>query len=303
MGNILIRAMLFVIIIMIGYGMKQVGIFKKEDFSVVSKIVLYLTLPCAIIINFSNLILDKSLILIIGIGFLCTIVSAIIGYLMGLGKSNADKGFNMINITGYNIGCFTLPFAQAFLGPAGIVAICLFDAGNAAMATGGTYALAASLDKKKGESFDFGAIGKRLLQSPPLVCYTIMLVLALLNQKLPTPMLDLVGLIGDANAFLAMFMIGIGFELKLKKVQVIQSTKIIIMRYVIALVFAFLCYQFLPFSLEVRKAMALVVFSPVSSISPAFTQKLGGDVGVASTINSLCILVSLFLITGMLVLL
>jgi hypothetical protein len=130
-----------------------------------------------------------------------------------------------------------------------------------------------------------------------------MVILALINQKLPGPVLDLVELIGNANAFLAMFMIGIGFELKLKKSEVVQSTKIIVMRYLIALVFAFLCYQFLPFSFEIRKAMALVVFSPVSAISPAFTQKLGGNVGVSSTINSLCILISLFLITGMLVLL
>ncbi|MDF2614450.1 MAG: Auxin Efflux Carrier [Clostridia bacterium] len=302
MGDIFIRAMLFVSIIIIGYAMKQAGIFRKEDFGVVSKIVLYLTLPSAIIINFSNLVLEKSLIMIVGIGFLCTIVSVAIGYLMGQGKSNEEKGFNMINLTGYNIGCFTLPFAQAFLGPAGTVAICLFDAGNAVMATGGTYALATSLDKREGESFRLGAIIKRLMQSPPLVCYIVMVVLALLNQKLPSPVLDLMELMGNANAFLAMLMIGIGFEFRLRKNEVVQGAKIIVMRYVIALVLAILCYQFLPFDLTIRKAVALVVFSPVSAISPIFTQKLGGNVGVSSTINSLCILVSLFLITGMLVL-
>ena len=30
----------------------------------------------------------------------------------------------MINFSGYNIGCFTLPFIQSFIGPAGVVATC-----------------------------------------------------------------------------------------------------------------------------------------------------------------------------------
>lgn len=303
MGSILVRAVLFVIIIIIGYGFKQFGVFKKEDFGVISKIVLNLTLPCAIISNFSNLVLDKSLLIMILIGFLCTVVLALAGFILAVNKNNSEKSFNMINLSGYNIGCFTIPFAQAFLGSAGIVAICLFDAGNSIMATGGTYAVATSLAKNDAEKMDIGAILKKLMHSPPLVCYSIMLILAFLNQKLPSPVLDLSQLVGGANAFLAMLMIGVGFKLNFKPSEVIQSTKIIITRYTITVIFAVVLFYVLPFSMEIRKAIVMAAFSPVSAISPAFTQKSGGDVGVSSTINSLCILISLFFITAILVLL
>lgn len=301
MGSVLMRAMQFIIVIIIGYALKQFGVFKKEDFSVISKIVLNLTLPCAIIVNFSNLILDKSIISIIFIGFICTVILALAGYILAINKSDSEKTFNMINTSGYNIGCFTIPFAQAFLGPAGIVAICLFDSGNSIMATGGTYAVASSLDHDNEEKMKIGSILLKLLHSPPLVCYIVMLLLSLLNRNLPKPVLDLAELIGGANAFLAMFMIGIGFNLNLKKDQVVQSAKIIITRYVITIIFAVILYQVLPFSMEIRKAMVLVVFSPISAISTAYTEKSGGDVGLSSTINSLCILISLFCITAILV--
>lgn len=302
MGIILIRAMLFIIIIVMGYGLKQLGIFKKEDFSVISKIVLNLTLPSAIIVNFSNLVLERSLVGIIGIGFICTVVLAAAGFILAIRKSSSEKTFNMINLAGYNIGCFTIPFAQAFLGPAGIVAICLFDSGNSIMATGGTYAVASSLDKNNANKLKVSAILNKLMHSPPLVCYLIMLILAVLNLKLPSPILDLAGIIGNANAFLAMFMIGIGFNLNLQKNQVMQSIKLILTRYLLTVIFAMVLYYFLPFNIEIRKAMILVVFSPISAISTAFTEKSGGDVGLSSTINSLCILISLFFITGILVL-
>jgi predicted permease len=233
---------------------------------------------------------------------MCTVVLAMVGYMLAVGKSNSEKTFNMINLSGYNIGCFTIPFAQAFLGPAGIVAICLFDSGNSIMATGGTYAVATSLDKNNEKRMEIGSILKKLMHSPPLVCYIIMLILAFSNRKLPTPMLNLAGIIGNANAFLAMFMIGVGFKLDLKKDQVVQSAKIILTRYTITVMLAVVLYFLLPFSLEIRKAMVLAVFSPVSAVSTAFTEKSGGDVGLSSAINSLCILISLAFITVLLVL-
>ena len=55
------------------------------------------------------------------------------------------QDFYVFNLAGYNIGCFTLPFAQSFLGPFAVVATCMFDVGNSIMCTGGTYALTSGL--------------------------------------------------------------------------------------------------------------------------------------------------------------
>ena len=67
MQEILTRAGCFVAIIIIGYVLRRIGFFKEEDFKVLSKIVLKITLPAAIISSFSGKEIDPSML------FLCLI--------------------------------------------------------------------------------------------------------------------------------------------------------------------------------------------------------------------------------------
>ena len=54
MAEILIKAASFVAIIFMGYLLRKRGFFKEEDFHVLSKIVLKITLPAAIVSNFTG---------------------------------------------------------------------------------------------------------------------------------------------------------------------------------------------------------------------------------------------------------
>ena len=54
MQEILVRAGCFVAIILLGYTLRKVGYFKSEDFSVLSKIVIKITLPASIVYSFSG---------------------------------------------------------------------------------------------------------------------------------------------------------------------------------------------------------------------------------------------------------
>ena len=107
---------------------------------------------------------------------------------------------------------------------------------------------------------------------------------------------------GGANAFLALLMIGIGFEIRMDKDKVAEIVKVLAIRYGIALAFSLGFFFLLPFPLEIRQALAVVVLAPVSSVSPAFTGKIGGDVELSSAINSLTIVISVVAITGALIL-
>ena len=61
MLDILIRACSFIAIIVMGYLLKKIGFFKKEDFGILSKIAIRLTLPCAIIVSFNGKVIDPAL--------------------------------------------------------------------------------------------------------------------------------------------------------------------------------------------------------------------------------------------------
>ena len=111
------------------------------------------------------------------------------------------------------------------------------------------------------------------------------------------------GTVGNANAFLALLMIGIGFEIHMERQKLARILRILLMRYGMGIGFAMAAYWLLPYELEVRQALALIALGPVSSVAPAFTGKLNGDVELASAVNSLSIVVSIVMITGALMIL
>ena len=79
MIDILARAGCFVAIIAMGVILRRAGFFKPEDFHLLSRIVINITLPAAIITNLSGKELDLSLLILILVGFLYGII------LMGIG--------------------------------------------------------------------------------------------------------------------------------------------------------------------------------------------------------------------------
>ena len=61
MLDILIRAGCFVAVIILGYFLKRIGFFREEDFTVLSKITVRITLSAAIICNFASMQIEVSL--------------------------------------------------------------------------------------------------------------------------------------------------------------------------------------------------------------------------------------------------
>ena len=87
MLNVLTRAGCFIAIILLGYFLKKIGLFKDSDFSVLSKIVLKVTLPAVIITNFANKELDPSMFIFTVLGILFGGVYILLGFLFNLRRS------------------------------------------------------------------------------------------------------------------------------------------------------------------------------------------------------------------------
>ena len=296
MLDILSRAMCFVAIIAIGMILRRVGFFRAEDFSVLSRIAIRITLPAAVITSFAGKQIDLSLLILAVVAFGGGVIYMSVGAL--LNKTREDKAFGMLNTAGYNIGNFTLPFVQSFLGGAGVVAASLFDVGNACICLGGSYAMASLV--KDGNGFKPGRLLKALLTSTTFMTYVIMVSLSLLKISLPGFVVECAGIIGSANAFVAMLMIGVGFRLDANREQLGKVAKILVPRYAIAVVLALLSWNFLPFDETVRTAVVILQFSPIGSAAPAYTQEMGGDAGLAAAVNSISILISIPIIVGLL---
>ena len=298
MLDILVRAGSFVAVIVLGYVLKRMGFFKESDFTLLSKITIRITLSAAIICNFATLEIDVSLLSLALLGLGGGLLYTALGYLTSLKAGKEDRAFAVLNLPGYNIGCFTLPFAQSFLGPVGVITCSLFDVGNAFVCLGGAFSVAAMV--KDGGRFSAKRIVKSLAKSVPFVCYLIMLFLNLTRIPVPGAVVSCARMVADANAFMAMLMIGVGFKLGGDRSQIGRMIKLLSIRYAQAAVLALAFYNLLPFDLAVRQALVILVFSPIGSAVPGFTGELKGDVGLSSALNSLSIVISIVIIVTLL---
>lgn len=299
MGDILIKAFSFVLIIIIGYVFKRRGIFGPRDYKIITRIIMNITLPCALITGFKGFIMDTSMIYIVLIGFLTNVIMSTIGFTLAINKDNKEKAFNMLNLAGYNIGCFTLPYVQSFLGPFGVGITSLFDIGNSIMCTGGTYAVASSVTGE-GEKQSIRGFLRKIFSSVPFDTYLCMFIITVSGIKLPEVIFNVTSNLSAGNAFLSMLMIGMVFECKFHKEQIFKIFSILSIRYIAAVVFATIIYFLMPFSMEIKHVLVILVFGPVPVLAPVFTGMCGGDDGLAGVVNSLCIPISIVIITSIL---
>jgi len=299
MTNVLLRAFAFILTIGAGIAVRAAGLIDKNGGAALKQILLYVTLPAIIVTNFAaSPALDLSLLSLCALGVLTNLGMLGAGMLLTRRRVKAGKALYLFCLPAYNIGAFCLPFVQSFLPPLGTVATCMFDLGNSVMCTGGSYAIAGAWLDEGG--LRPGVFVLRLLSSPCIIAYLLMLALSLAGLRVPGAVLTLIAPMANANAFVAMFYLGVMFRLELKREYLGQIARLIALRHLFAACCACLVWFVSPFPMLVKQTLTLVLFAPMSAIAPAYTQICGGDAGKASAANSVSILLSIAELTALL---
>ena len=99
MLDILMRAGSFIAIILLGYFLKKIGFFKDEDFHILSRITIRITLPCAIITSFAGKRIDPALLSLTFMAIGCGLFDIAVGYLINRGNSREKQSFEMKSIS------------------------------------------------------------------------------------------------------------------------------------------------------------------------------------------------------------
>ena len=296
MGEILVRALGFISIIALGYFLKVKGIVKREDAKVLSTIVMNVTLPAALLTSASALTLNSGILIPLLLGFVMNLIMDWVGYWEARDRDLVAKSAGMVQISGYNIGTFTLPFVQAFFPAAYLVPVILFDTSNALMVLGGNFTLAANLNRKQ-EAMSLGDILRNLFGSIPFAVYLVTFLLAALGLQVPQPILSITNIAANANPFLAMLMLGIMIDLRLQKQDIVDLFRLLGLRLLVSFLAALPFYYLLPVPLVVRQMLIICVFSPISVVAPVYAMRLGSTSSQAANLNSLCILSNLLIMT------
>lgn len=301
MVDVLIKALGFIIVIIIGYLLKHYKILKKEDGYTLATIIMNVTLPCALFSNANGIIVNNAMIILIILGVILNLLLVFVGYVVSVGKPASTRAAYMINCSGYNIGNFVLPFVQTFFPGMGVAYLCMFDVGNALMGLGGTFAIASSV-VDSDQKLNVKKVLKKLFSSIPFDVYIIIFFLALFKIKIPESVLSITNFIGAGNAFLAMLMIGLLLEIKISRDDFKDLINVLSYRLLGNLILMILCFVFLPLPLLARKILVISLAAPLSTVSAVFTRQCKYEGDLSAVANSLSILIGIVVLVILLML-
>lgn len=304
MLDVIVKVSSFVFIILVGIAAARSGKFGEGADRLISRIVFNLTLPCAIVRAFQSAELEPELLGLIVLGFLANVTPFLASYVVYRARPLEERIFQQANVCGLNIGCFALSFVQAFFPAAGVVATCLFDAGNSLMGTGGTWALIRSL--VLGTNHDrlsdrLRVFARTLFSSVPFDCYVVLIVMGLAGARLPEQVITLISPIADANAFLSMFMIGLMIRFSVDGKRAVELARVLGWRLVCSALLTVAALFVLPFDGIVRQVVIVLAWAPAASTGPLYTLWAGGDEGLAGMANALTVLLGVVIMTALVI--
>ncbi|CAM4207426.1 permease [Streptococcus penaeicida] len=295
MLDILIKASAFVLVVLLGYLFKIGGIISDKEGRAMAKVVMNVTLPCALLISAKAITITNQLIIPMLIALLANFVMLLIGYLKSRGKESVAASQEIIQLAGYNVGNFAFPFVQSFFPASYLLTVILFDIGNAIMVFGGNVSMASGLAKLDGRMTLKKFLAK-LFHSVPFCTYLFCFCLALLHLELPSAVLTIAKIGADANPFMAMLVLGIMVDLRMNREEVVEIGRLLGLRLLGSGIMIALVYL-LPVSAIVRDMLTICLLAPVAVVSPLFARELGSKSPIPATINSLTIITSIILIT------
>ena len=298
---VLSKIFIYASILLIGFIGKKLNIFKREHTKFLNNIICYITLPSAIINGFQGV--ELSLVLFSGllVGLITNVLLMILGQFISKNKSNNERAIFIFSSSCFNIGNFAIPFLSGLVSADGFAAICIFDISVALMCFGVNPALGNSI--MGSNKIKVKDVVKKICTSPVFITYIVLILLSLLNIKLPQLVLDLTTTMGNANAFLAMLCIGILFQFKLKKEDWKIVFKVLSLRVVVCSLISMFIYFVIPLPNDIKIALCVLLMAPCAGAAPALTESSGADGSIAAVINSISIPLSMGLMTLLLTIL
>lgn len=296
MTTILLNALSIMLVLFLALLLKKIKILHQKDGALTSKMVVYLTLPATILIGVNHTKLSNIFFILMFMGLFSNLLLVFLGKFIGRKATVEERGLYMFDLSGYNIGNFSIPFVSSFFSAA-IPFLAMFDMGNSLMVTGTTQAIVELSSGRKKHGFILQEIFGVLFRNPPFVVYIFMFILAIFGLSFPDEWLIPIRPLANANTLLSIFTIGLFMEFRLPKGKLKLVLKILTWRYLLAFILASLVYFFLPFPAIIKEILLLIFFCPMSFLHMIQAIELGNDKALAGLTISLSMFISLILMS------
>ncbi len=298
MSAVLFKAFAFLLMIFLGFLCKNRGVLKPEDSQVIMKIIINITLPCAMMSGFREFQLQTSLAFAIALGFGFNLVLIAAAWFASLRRDGDIRALYLLNVPTYNIGNFVLPFILSFFPSSAVLCLSMFDAGNNPIGAGIVYSIASSASGGSNR-LSLKDILYKLFHSPPFLSYFIMMLIYLPGFRLPDGFFDLCNMLGQGNVFLAMFTLGLIFELHLPKEDTGIVLRILALRYALCIAASLAVFFLTPFDLIIRQTLVMCLMGPITTLSVAYGISCGCRQSMVAAVSSLSMLISFVALMGL----
>ena len=292
MIEIILKIIPIILVFILGYVVKSIKIFKKEDGDLFLKVVFYIAVPALILLSITKIKLTLEFIYLPLIAILTIIATFILSFLIGklLKLEQITFGVFLIGSIIMNTG-FTFPFILAVYGKEGLAMISLFDFGNALLVYTFVYYLAC---KYGSNSQDSKTMIKKLTMSPPIWALIIAIILNLTGLQLPNIASNFFHVIGDITIPLIMLSLGIYFSPKI--IRIVPLSLAIIIRMVFGLLIGIFFVKL--FNLEglLRTIVLIGSAAPVGYNTLTFSSLENLDKEFAASLVSIAILIGLIFV-------
>lgn len=294
MEDSLAKVLSLAIFIVLGHLLRRFNILKDQAFAAISALVMNVTLPCVILTNLNGIRIQGDMLLIAGLGLLTNLIFFVWGLILTRNVTDPIwRDFVRINIGGYSVGPFAVPYVQSFFPTTGLLATCMFDVGNCVMAGGGTFAIIASTRVKTTIWRTVKVIAAKLVHSGPLMTFAFVGLMSILDLRLPDAVIASTSIGAKANTFLCMIMIGESISFSMAPGKMGKLVSLLAKRWLVCILIAVAVWHFIPFEDEIRMALTLTCLSPIPAMSLVFTAKLDGDISMAANISSMSVACSI----------
>ena len=199
---------IIILLIALGYFLKRMNYLKATDSQVLSTLVLNVTLPSLVIVNLNSAKLDVSFSILPIMMIIYGIVAKIIVIWFFRKYDNHMRGSVGMMTGSMNIGLFAYPLVEAIWPSKGMIYFGMVDIGGAIIMFGITY-FVGSYYSEGSDQFNFKFLGKKLVQSVPLVTYMIMFGLNMSHIHIWQPAIDFFSVLSKANMPLSLSLIHI----------------------------------------------------------------------------------------------
>nr|WP_242688935.1 AEC family transporter [Staphylococcus simiae] len=250
---------MIILLIALGYFLKRINFVKATDSQVLATLVLNVTLPSLVIVNLNSADLKLSFSILPLLMIAYGIIAKIIVIWFFRKYDNQMRGSVGMMTGAMNIGLFAYPLVEAIWPKMGLVYFGMADIGGAFIMFGVTY-FVGSYYSEGSDQFNFKFLGKKLIQSVPLVTYIVMFILNISQIHLPHIAIDFFSIISKANMPLSMILLGVMLNFTIERKYLPATFKYLGLHYGLALVAGLLIHFLLPVSDDMIKTTLLITW-------------------------------------------